>query len=235
MGKPKRRQPPLLNDLLYTCQVGMPTRAIAAALGASSYWVAEVSARDWTDATNDEAAFWQVARALGYRDWGMIRPGTPPEALGPLSHPGKGVPGIVAPLDTARRPESVEDELIILRDSHAAPASLLAKVLDQLLGSGTERPAAFSRARRHDVPRWLLVLEGWKEPAIDARGLAHRVSMVVNPLPIAGAADSDGDGEDAVQEALARVWWAWDTLRDTLAERAAPRPRQAFSRGAIHG
>jgi hypothetical protein len=81
MGKPKRRRPPLPNDLLYTCPAGMPTRAIAAALGASGYWVAEISARDWTDATNDEAAFWQVARALGYRDHGTIRPGTPPEAL----------------------------------------------------------------------------------------------------------------------------------------------------------
>src|SRR5258708_34802223 len=114
MGKPKRRQPALLNDLLYTSPVGMPTRAIAAALGASGYWVAEVSARDWTDTTNDEAAFWQVARALGYRDWGTIRPGTPPEALGPLGYPGKGVTGIVAPLDTARRPERGEDDLSIL-------------------------------------------------------------------------------------------------------------------------
>jgi hypothetical protein len=49
----------------------------------SGYWAAEVSTRDWTDATNDEAAFWLVARALGYRDWGTMRPGTPHEALGP--------------------------------------------------------------------------------------------------------------------------------------------------------
>jgi hypothetical protein len=192
MGKPKRRRPPLPNDLLYTSPVGMATRAIAAALDAISYWVAEVSARDWTDATNDEDVFWQVACALGYRDLGTIRPGTTIEALGPLGYPGKGVPGIVASLDTARRPESVEDELIIIRDSYAAPASLLAKVLDRLLGSGTERPLTYSRARRHDVPGWLLVLEGWKEPALDARGLAHRVSMVVNPLPAAGAADGTG-------------------------------------------
>jgi hypothetical protein len=81
---------------------------------ASSYEFIDVAARDWTDATQDEEAFWQVARALGYRGWGAIRPGTTPEALG---YPGKGVPGIVAPLDTARRPESVEDELIIIRDS----------------------------------------------------------------------------------------------------------------------
>jgi hypothetical protein len=186
MGKPKRRRSPLPNDLLYTCPVGMPTRAIAAALGASGYWVAEVSARDWKDPTKDEEAFWHVARALGYRDWSTMRPGTPPEALGPLGYPGKGVPGIVAPLDTTRRPESANDELIIIRDSRAAPVSLLAKVLDQLLGPGTERPANFSRARRHEVPGWLLVLEGWKEPALDARGLAHRVSMLVNPLPGAG-------------------------------------------------
>lgn len=198
MGKPKRRQPPLPNDLLYAYPVGMPTHAIAAALGASGYWVAEVSVRDWTDATNAEASFWQVARALGYRDWGTIRPGTPPEAFGPLGYPGMGVPGIVAPLDTARRPESGEGELIILRDSHAAPAALLAKVLDQLLGPGTERPAAFSRARRHDVPGWLLVLEGWKEPAIDARDVAHRIRMVVNPLPITGAADGIGDAKNAI-------------------------------------
>jgi hypothetical protein len=182
MGKPKRPRPPLPNDLLYACPVGMPTRAIAAALDASGYWVAEVSAHDWTDATHDEDAFWQVARALGYRDWGASRPGTTPEALGPLGYPGKGVPGIVAPLDIARRPPSVEDELILIRDSQAAPVALLAKVLDRLLGPGTERPAKLSRTRRHEVPGWLLVLEGWKEPALDARGLGHRVSMVVNPL-----------------------------------------------------
>jgi hypothetical protein len=186
MAKPKRRRPPRPNDLLYTCPVGMPTRAIATALGASGYWVAEVSGRDWKDPTQDEAAFWHVARALGYHDWSTIRPGTPPEALGPLGYPGKGVPGIVAPLDTTRRPERVEDELIIIRDSHTAPAALLAKVLDQLLGPGTERPASFSRTGQHEVPGWLLVLEGWKEPALDARGLAHRVSLVVNPLPVAG-------------------------------------------------
>lgn len=57
MGKPKRRRPPLANDLLYACPVGLSWRAIAAALDASDYWVAEVSARDWTDATQDESAF----------------------------------------------------------------------------------------------------------------------------------------------------------------------------------
>src|SRR5215472_6809256 len=106
MAKPKRRRPPRPNDLLYTCPVGMPTRAIATALGASGYWVAEVSPRDWKDPTQDEAAFRHVA-----------------------------------PLDTTRRPERVEDELIIIRDSDTAPAALLAKVLDQLLGLGTERHA----------------------------------------------------------------------------------------------
>jgi hypothetical protein len=141
--------------------------------------VAEVSARDWKDPAKDEEAFWHVAHALGYREWSTIRPGTPPEALGPLGYPGKGVPGIAAPLSTTRRPERVNDELIILRDSQAAPVSLLANVLDQLLGPGTERPAHFSRARRQEVPGWLLVLEGWNEPAIDARSLAHSVNMLV--------------------------------------------------------
>lgn len=197
MGKPKRHKSPLPNDLLYACPIGMPTRTIAASLDASGYWVAEVSAHDWTDATNDEDAFWQVAHALGYRDWSTIRPGATPEALGSLGYPGKGVPGIVAPLDTARRPENVENELIIIRDSYATPTSLLAKVLDRLLGPGTERPAVFSRARHHDVPGWLLVLEGWKAPEIDARGLAHRVSMVVNPLPVAGAASGNSEEEQA--------------------------------------
>ncbi|HEU5344768.1 MAG TPA: hypothetical protein VFU60_10510 [Ktedonobacterales bacterium] len=189
MGKPTRRRPPLSNDLLYACPVGMSWRAIAAALDASDYWVAEVSARDWTDATQDEIAFWQVARALGYRDWSAIRPGTIPEALGPLGYPGKGVPGIVAPLDTTRRSESVVDELIVIRDSRAAPTSLLAKLLDRLLGPGTERPSMYSRARRHDVPGWLLALEGWQEPTLDAHGLGHHVNMVVNQLPPAGADD----------------------------------------------
>lgn len=200
MGKPRRRRPPLPNDLLYTCPVGMPTRAIAAALRASGYWVAEVSAHDWTDATNDEDAFWQVAHALGYRNWGTIQPGTTIEALGPLGYPGKGVPGIVAPLDTARRQEDVKDELIIIRDSSAAPAPLLAKVLDRLLGRGTERPSTYSRTRHPGTPGWLLVLEGRTEPALDARGLAHRVSMMVNPLPEAGATGGSSEAERAWEQ-----------------------------------
>jgi hypothetical protein len=67
MGKPKRRRSPLPNDLLHTCPVGMPTRTIAAALGASGYWVADVSVREWKDSAQDEEAFWHVAHALGYR------------------------------------------------------------------------------------------------------------------------------------------------------------------------
>jgi hypothetical protein len=49
----------------------------------------------------------------------------------PWAYPGKGVPGIVAPLDTQRRPPGLEDEIIILRDAAAAPVPLLAKVIDQ--------------------------------------------------------------------------------------------------------
>lgn len=196
MGKPRRRRPPLPNDLLYACPGGMPTHAIAARLGATAYWVAEVSAHTWSEATDAEEAFWQVAYALGYGDWRTIRPGTPPETLGPLGYPGKGVPGIVAPLDTTRRSEEAEDELIIIRQSRMAPTPLLAKVLDQLLGPGTERPATFSRARRHDVPGWLLVLEGWTEPTLEARGLAHRVSLVVNPWPTRGAAGGSSVGDE---------------------------------------
>jgi hypothetical protein len=196
MSKSKRSSP-LSNELLYTCPIELPTPAIAATLGASGYWVAEVSARDWNDATTDEDAFWQVACALGYRDWRTIRPGSTVGALGPLGYPGKGVPGIVAPLDTARRSESIKDELIIIRDAYRAPAGLLAKVLDGLLGPGTKRPWTFGGARRHDMPGWLLVLEGWKEPALDARGLAHRVSMVVNPLPAASAANDNGGEQRA--------------------------------------
>jgi hypothetical protein len=46
MGTSTKRRFPLANDLLYTCPVSLPTRAILAALHAEHYWVAELSARD---------------------------------------------------------------------------------------------------------------------------------------------------------------------------------------------
>jgi hypothetical protein len=85
------------------------------------------------------------------------------------------------PLGTQRRPPRLEDEIIILRDAAAAPAPLLAKVVDQLLGPLASRPRLdLPPARRG--PGWLLVLEGWVSSSLEGRGFGHRIALQVNPL-----------------------------------------------------